>query len=75
MEDGTDTPRQRLVVTGPQRDRLHERFQRLFHGRDDVEVIKDRRRGERRREDAAAEQERRAADRRQCSVPHIGPPD
>ena len=74
MEDDAHIPRQRFVVTGSQRQQLYERFQRLFHGRDDVEVIKDRRQGER-RSDAAAEQDRRAADRRQCSVPRIGPPD
>jgi hypothetical protein len=75
MEGDTDTPRQRLVVTGPQRERLYERFHRLFHGRDDVEVIKDRRDGERRQEGPDGEQDRRIADRRQCSVPRIGPPD
>jgi hypothetical protein len=75
MEDGIDTPRQRLVVTGPARERLYERFVRLFHGRDDVEVIKDQRDGERRLEEGSPEQDRRTADRRQCSVPRIGPPD
>jgi hypothetical protein len=75
MQDGADTPCQRLVVTGPQRERLYKRFRRLFHGRYDVEVIKDRRQGERRLDDAVVELNRRAADRRRCSVPHIGPPD
>jgi hypothetical protein len=75
MEDDAHIPRQRLVVTGPQREPLYERFWRLFYGRDDVEVIKDRRQGERRLDAAVAEQDRRTADRRQWSVPRIGPPD
>jgi hypothetical protein len=67
--------RERLVVTGPTRERLYELFRRLFAGRDDVEVIKDRRWGQRRRRAVTPESERRARDRRECSPHTIGPPD
>lgn len=57
-----------LVVTGPDRDRLYERFRILFFGRDDVEVVKDRRRCERRAQAAPTGRERRAGERRHAVV-------
>lgn len=43
MDACADTATYTLVVTGPGRDRLYERFRLLFWGRDGVEVVKDRR--------------------------------
>jgi hypothetical protein len=62
-------------VTGPTRDRLYQLFRRLFAGHDDVEVIKDRRLGQRRRRVAPPADERRVQERRQCSSHQIGPPE
>jgi hypothetical protein len=53
-----------LVVTGPARDLLFARFSRLYHGRSDVGVIKDRRMAERRQELASVAGERRREQRR-----------
>jgi len=55
--------RMRLIVRRPYAH-LEDRLRRAFEGRDDVEVISDRRRGERRRGDRPAEEERRRAERR-----------
>ena len=66
--------RERLVVTGPTRDRLYQLFRRLFAAHD-VEVIKDRRLGQRRRRVAPPAEERRVRERRQCSSHQIGPPE
>lgn len=81
VKEGSDkrtdkrTMRERLVVTGPTRDRLYELFRRLFAARDDVEVIKDRRWYQRRRRTVAPPRERRSQDRRQCSSHQVGPPE
>lgn len=65
-----------LVVTGPERDRLFERFCRLYTGRVDVEVVKDRRRVERRRaERGPANMERRVGERRQSRAEWVFPPN
>jgi len=53
-----------LLVTGPSRDRLYDLFARLYAGRHDVRVVKDRRLGERRSRPADRAAERRRADRR-----------
>lgn len=66
--------RHRLVVTGPDRDRLYARFQALYYGRDDVEVIKDRRVAERRRSGQGPHNhERRARERRQSRAWTVPP--
>lgn len=53
-----------LLVSGPSRDRLYELFTRLYAGRHDVRVVKDRRLDERRSRSAERAAERRRADRR-----------
>jgi hypothetical protein len=53
-----------LLVTGPSRDRLFDLFIRLYAGRSDVRVVKDRRFVERRSRSAGGAAERRRADRR-----------
>jgi hypothetical protein len=53
-----------LVVTGPARDLLFARFARLYLGRSDVKVIKDRRAAERRRAPSSVAGERRRGQRR-----------
>lgn len=53
-----------LIVTGPARDRLFERFERLYAGRADVVVIKDRRESDRRNRDLESDAERRGRERR-----------
>jgi hypothetical protein len=68
------TPRYRLVVTGPERDRLYERFRRLFWGRDGVEVLKDRRVSERRRDASPVPADRRARERRRVAPDWVVPP-
>ena len=74
MEASADTATYRLVVTGPGRDRLYERFSALFWGRDGVEVLKDRRVSERRRERAQAAVERRSRERRRAAPDWLVPP-
>ncbi len=64
-----------LVVTGPQRERLYERFREIYLGRDDVLVVKDRRGGERRRVMRPVSPERRRADRRRAAPWMTFPPD
>lgn len=64
----------RLVVTGPQRDRLYERFARVYQGRNDVEVIRDRRFAERRRACEPVAGDRRAGERRGPAV-WVFPPE
>ena len=68
MNANVDTATHRLVVTGPARDRLYQRFNDLFWGRDGVEVIKDRRLAERRRDRSKSAVERRSRERR-CAAP------
>jgi hypothetical protein len=74
MNASVDTAMYRLVVTGPGRDRLYERFRRLFWGRDGVEVIKDRRVSERRRDRSTVAAERRARERRRAAPDWVVPP-
>ena len=74
MDGRADTAAYRLVVTGPGRDRLFERFRVLFWGRGDVEVVKDRRVAERRRERARVAAERRALERRLVAPDWLVPP-
>ncbi|HZL64555.1 MAG TPA: hypothetical protein VFD50_06400 [Thermoleophilia bacterium] len=68
-------PTYRLVVTGPQRDQLYDHFRHLFWGRDGVEVVKDRRAGERRCEAGSVGFDRRTRDRRRSRPAWIVPPD
>ncbi len=74
MGNGAD-PTYRLVVTGPQRDLLYDHFRHLFWGRDGVEVVKDRRAGERRRDSASVGLDRRTRERRRARAVWIVPPD
>jgi len=67
MNADVDTAMHRLVVTGPARDRLYQRFNRLFWGRDGVEVVKDRRVAERRRDRSQSAVERRSRERRRAA--------
>lgn len=53
-----------LIVTGPLRERLYERFVRLYRNSSDVQVIMDRRHAERRRAARQRDDERRREDRR-----------
>lgn len=63
-----------LIVTGPLRERLYERFSRLYAGTD-VRVIIDRRYGERRRTVRDHSSERRRSDRRCRPAEWIFPPE
>lgn len=63
-----------LVVRGPAQDLLYEHFARLFEGRDDVIVVRDRRREQRRRAGSPVARERRGAERRR-SKPWLVPPE
>ena len=74
MDTHVDTATYRLVVTGPERDRLYELFRRLFWGRDGVEVIKDRRVSVRRLERSRIAVERRARERRHAAPDWLVPP-
>jgi hypothetical protein len=74
MDAHADTAIHRLVVTGPVRDRLYERFSALFWGRDGVEVLKDRRVAERRRDHSGTAVERRARERRRAAPDWVVPP-
>jgi hypothetical protein len=71
----TADPIYRLVVTGPERDLLYDHFRQLFWGRDGVEVVKDRRDGERRREAGSVGFDRRTRERRRARAAWIVPPD
>jgi hypothetical protein len=74
MNAEVDTAIHRLVVTGPERDRLYRRFDRLFRGRDGVEVVKDRRVAERRRVRSQSAMDRRSHERRRVAPDWIVPP-
>ncbi len=74
MDAHVDTATYRLVVTGPGRDRLYERFRLLFWGRDGVEVLKDRRVSERRRDRKRTAFERRSRERRHAAPDWVVPP-
>jgi len=63
-----------LLVSGPSRDRLYELFTRLYAGRHDVRVVKDRRLDERRSRSAERAAERRRADRRRSPPAWVVPP-
>jgi hypothetical protein len=75
MAAANDTTIHRLVVTGPERDRLYDHFTRLFYGRDDVTIVKDRRIRERRVRSFAAGDERRSTERRDGPPVWVVPPD
>jgi hypothetical protein len=74
MVGTVDTEVRRLMVTGPARDQLFEHFSRLFYGRDDVVVVKDRRYGQRREGRRPVSHERRTADRRRRPPGWVVPP-
>ena len=74
MDALVDTATYRLVVTGPERDRLYELFLRLFWGRDGVEVVKDRRVSDRRRDSSRVAAERRSRERRRAAPDWVVPP-
>jgi hypothetical protein len=74
MAYATDRTIHRLVVTGPERDRLDEHFRRLFYGRDDVTIVKDRRFRERRVRRVGHGGERRGAERRDGPPEWVVPP-
>jgi hypothetical protein len=65
----------RLVVTGPLRDRLYERFAELYKHSADVEVVKDRRYAERRRAVINPSDDRRRTDRRRGGADWVFPPE
>jgi hypothetical protein len=65
----------RLIVTGPLRDRLYERFADLYSHSVDVEVVKDRRYAERRRVTVLRPDERRHDDRRRLTPEWVFPPE
>jgi hypothetical protein len=62
-ESGRNPARMLLVVKRPYAY-LEDRLRRAFEGRQEVEIIADRRRGERRMADRRVAVERRQADRR-----------
>ncbi len=77
MENEVENPSSHtLIVTGPERQRLYQRFATLFAGREGVQVVLDRRQVERRR-DARAPQggERRSGDRRRSRPDWVVPPN
>ena len=74
MNANVDTAIHRLVVTGPERNRLYQHFYRLFLGRDGVEVVKDRRLAERRRDRSQRAVERRSRERRSAAPDWMVPP-
>ena len=74
MDAPAHTAMYRLVVTGPERDRLYDRFCRLFWGRDGVEVLKDRRVSDRRRDRSRMAFERRSRERRRAAPDWVVPP-
>lgn len=74
MDVQATAPSHTLLVTGPDRDRLYEHFARLFRGRADVSVLKDRRHGERRGARTPVAGERRTAERRRGSPAWVVPP-
>ncbi len=75
MSPRVDETVRRLLVTGPARDALFERFSRLFAGRADVAVTKDRRYAERRAGGSPVGLERRVSDRRHRAPDWVVPPD
>jgi hypothetical protein len=73
MQTVAETEPRTLVITGPARDRLYERFSRLYWGRG-VEVVVDRRVGERRANRGPVGEERRRGDRRRRPPDWVFPP-
>jgi hypothetical protein len=73
MRTVAETEPRTLVVTGPARGRLYERFSRLYWGRG-VEVVVDRRVGDRRMTGRAVGEERRRGDRRRRPPDWVFPP-
>ena len=69
-----DKPAAVLVVTGPARDRLYDRFRRLYQGRDDVRVVVDRRGRQRRGSPVRVGIERRRVERRVSAPWLVFPP-
>ena len=67
MVTRVDTGVHVLVVTGPACELLFAHFTRLYLGRDDVKVVKDRRVVERRHDLLAVESERRRDECRRSS--------
>jgi hypothetical protein len=65
----------RLVVTGPLRDRLYDRFAELYRHSADVEVVKDRRYAERRHFVVSPSDDRRRDDRRRRGADWVFPPE
>jgi len=76
MDTFEDSPAKHvLIVTGPERDRLYDRFSALFAGRGDVLVVKDRRVAQRRRTALGpGDGERRATERRRVRPDWVVPP-
>lgn len=65
-----------LIVTGPARERLSDRFERLYRFSSDVVVVRDRRYRERRAESGARPSvDRRRADRRLSTPRWVFPPE
>jgi len=75
MEGDYQVKVHRLIVTGPLRDRLYERFAELYRHSADVEVVKDRRYAERRRAPATRPVDRRRDDRRRRRPEWVFPPE
>jgi len=75
VPEGPDSKQHVLIVTGPQRERLHRRFARLYAFSTDVLVRLDRRYRQRRRAAASREVERRRTERRVERPDWVFPPD
>lgn len=69
LSEAHPTPRHLLIVARSE-PTVYEYVKRTFAGEDSVEVIMDRRLGERRRASASAAVERRRADRRSAPPIH-----
>ena len=63
-EGSWQNPARMLLIVRRPYAHLEERLRRAFQGRGDVEVLPDRRRGERRRNPRTVEEERRRVERR-----------
>jgi hypothetical protein len=72
---GPENERHVLVVTGLQRDRLYDRFTRLYAFSSDVLVMRDKRYIERRSSAARPEPDRRRGDRRMVRPDWVFPPE
>jgi hypothetical protein len=74
MSAAVHTPTAVLVVTGPTRQRLYDRFRRLYASHGDVRVVVDRRVRERRGSPVSVAIERRRDERRQSAPWLVFPP-